>query len=70
LPSREKEIARLAKTYGQYLNGPLGKPVLRRLKEGETFTIRTERDLLKVTKAEGKAIVEVEKLKDRSSFAP
>lgn len=62
MSSREEEIARLAKTYGQYLNGPLGKPVLRRLKEGETFTIKTERDLLRVTKLEGRAIVRVEKV--------
>ncbi|MFX1369163.1 MAG: hypothetical protein ACFFAY_11230 [Promethearchaeota archaeon] len=62
MASREEEIARLAKTYGQYLNGPLGKPVLRRLKEGETFTIKTERDLLRITKSEGRAIVRVEKL--------
>jgi hypothetical protein len=57
---RRKEIERLAKLYMEYLNGPLGKGVLDRLKEGESFTIRSTDEVMRVTKLAGKAIVLVE----------
>ena len=57
---RRKEIERLAKLYMEYLNGPLGKAVLDRLNEGESFTIRSTEEVMKVTKRGGKAVVLVE----------
>ncbi len=71
LPSGDEEIVRikLAKLYGELLNGPLGKEVLRSLKEGESFTLRSEVDmLLKVTKVKGKAVVEAKMKEDNDSF--
>ncbi|MHA2285802.1 MAG: hypothetical protein ACXABZ_08010 [Candidatus Thorarchaeota archaeon] len=47
----------MAKMYVEYLNGPLGKGVLGRLKEGESFSLRSQKETLKVTKKRGRAEV-------------
>lgn len=61
MSSREKEMTRLAKLYAEYLNGPIGKGVLDRLREGESFTIRSQDDVLRFTKLRGRAVVNVMK---------
>ncbi|MFQ5833426.1 MAG: hypothetical protein ACE5H4_12025 [Candidatus Thorarchaeota archaeon] len=71
MPHGDEEIVRikLAKLYGELLNGPLGEEVLRRLKEGKSFILRSEVDmLLKVTKIKGKAVVEAKMKEDNDSF--
>lgn len=59
MSEKDREIARLAQAYGQYLNGPFGMGVLQRLKEGESFTIRADDKSIRITKKSGKASVEV-----------
>ena len=53
-------MERMAKIYMEYLNGPFGKRVLNGLKEGESFSITSSNECMKVTKIGGKAIVKVE----------
>ena len=50
----------MAKLYMEYLNGPFGKKVLGRLKEGESFSLCSQYDVMKVTKESGKAVVRIE----------
>ncbi len=57
MTSRKKELERMAKMYVEYLNGPLGRGVLGRLKEGESFSLRSQDETLKVTKKSGRAEV-------------
>ena len=59
MSSREQEIAKIAKLYSKYLNGPLGYGVMNHLKEGESFTIRSQDEILEIIKQEGKAVVRV-----------
>jgi hypothetical protein len=59
MSSREQELAKLARMYSKYLNGPLGHGVMDHLKEGESFTIRSQNETLEIMKLEGKAIVKV-----------
>ena len=56
LSEREKEIARIAKLYTKYLNGPLGDGVMSHLQEGESFTINR---YIEIQKQKGKAVVRV-----------
>ena len=56
---REKEINKIAQMYLKYLNGPLGKGVMQHLKEGESFTIKAHDELLRISKAQGKAVVRI-----------
>ncbi|MHA1864438.1 MAG: hypothetical protein ACTSWA_11770 [Candidatus Thorarchaeota archaeon] len=56
---REKEINKIAQMYLKYLNGPLGKGVMEHLKEGESFTIRSQDEMLRISKMQGKAVVRV-----------
>ena len=56
---REKEINKIAQMYLKYLNGPLGKGVMEHLKEGESFTIRSQDEMLRISKIQGKAVVRV-----------
>ncbi len=58
--ARRKEMERMAKLYMEYLNGPFGWRILNGLKEGESFSIRSINEAMKVTKVGGKAIVKVE----------
>ncbi|MHA2425565.1 MAG: hypothetical protein ACXAEF_12310 [Candidatus Thorarchaeota archaeon] len=58
---RKREMERMARLYMEYLNGPFGKRVLGRLKEGESFSLLSQDEIMKVTKEKGKAIVRVEK---------
>ncbi|MFX1559930.1 MAG: hypothetical protein ACFFBL_05045 [Promethearchaeota archaeon] len=57
--SREQEIAKIAKMYAKYLNGPLGRGVMDHLKEGESFTIRSMDEIVEIIKRDGKAVVKV-----------
>jgi hypothetical protein len=59
MSSREQEIAKIAKMYSKYLNGPLGRGVMDHLKEGESFTIRSHDEMVEIIKREGKAVVKV-----------
>jgi len=43
--------------FTRYLNGPMGKTVLENLDEGESFVLQTSEHTLRVTKRDGKAIV-------------
>jgi hypothetical protein len=45
--------------YAKYLNGPMGKSVMENLDEGESFVLDTSNHRLRVTKLEGKAIVDI-----------
>ena len=53
-------MERMAKLYMEYLNSPFGKRVLNGLKEGESFSITSSAERMKITKVNGKAIVKVE----------
>jgi hypothetical protein len=59
MSSREQEIAKIAKMYTRYLNGPLGRGVMDHLKEGESFTIRSQDEMLEIIKQKGKAVVKI-----------
>jgi len=59
MSSREQEIAKIANMYSRYLNGPLGRGVMDHLKEGESFTIKSQFEMLKIMKLNGKAVVKV-----------
>ena len=59
MSTREEEIAKIARMYARYLNGPLGHGVMDHLKEGESFTIRSQDEMLEILKQKGKAIVKV-----------
>ncbi len=59
MPKREYDIDKIIETYLKYLNGPLGKGVMEHLWEGASFTIRTNHELVQVSKNEGKAVVRV-----------
>jgi hypothetical protein len=56
---REKESDKITQLYLKYLNGPLGKGVMKHLKEGQSFTIRAHDELLRISKLQGKAKVSV-----------
>jgi hypothetical protein len=58
---RVKELKRLAALYEEYLNSPLGKGVLDRLREGESYVMKAQDDVIQFTKTQGKAIVYVMK---------
>ncbi|MFW9925324.1 MAG: hypothetical protein ACFFDM_01010 [Candidatus Thorarchaeota archaeon] len=59
MSTREQELAKIAKMYTKYLNGPLGSGVMDHLKEGESFTIRSQDETLEIIKIQGKAVVKV-----------
>ncbi|MFW9835344.1 MAG: hypothetical protein ACFFEK_15190 [Candidatus Thorarchaeota archaeon] len=59
MSSREQEIAKIARMYARYLNGPLGHGVMDHLEEGESFTIRSQDEILEIMKLKGKAVVKV-----------
>ncbi|MCF2135944.1 MAG: hypothetical protein K9W43_01775 [Candidatus Thorarchaeota archaeon] len=48
----------LVQRFTQYLNGPLGRKVLDSLDDGESFIIQTTDYVLRITKQDGRAIVE------------
>ena len=56
MSEREKDIARIARMYTKYLNGPLGSGVMDHLQEGESFTINK---VIEIHKQKGKAVVKV-----------
>ncbi len=68
MSSREQELAKIARLYARYLNGPLGHGVMDHLKEGESFTIRSRDETLEIIKLDGKAVVKV--VEDSTTNAP
>lgn len=66
MPLREKEIGRKTELYYKYLNGPLGKGVMAHIKEGESFIIKSQDELVSISKQDGKAIVKVVRDKNQS----
>lgn len=56
---RDLALIRIARAYGEYFNSPEGRGILMTMDEGEEFTLRFEEELLKITKIEGRAVVEV-----------
>jgi len=69
---REYDIDRIVDKYLKYLNGPLGKGVMEHLWEGASFTIRTNHELVEVSKYEGKAVVRVideDKIKNHNTIS-
>ena len=52
--SKEQVLSRFTK----YLNGPMGKTVLDNLEEGEDFILHTSDQAFRVTKKNGRAVVE------------
>ncbi|NHI84095.1 MAG: hypothetical protein EAX81_07315 [Candidatus Thorarchaeota archaeon] len=71
LDQQEEEdlvLIQMARAYGKYLNGPMGEIVLRSMEEGEEFTLRFEDELLKVTKHDGRAVVQAMKADCRESL--
>lgn len=59
MSEREKDIARIARMYTKYLNGPLGSGVMDHLAEGDSFTIKPYDKTLEIHKRQGKAIVRI-----------
>lgn len=59
MSERKYDIDKIVETYLKYLNGPLGKGVMEQLYEGASFTVRTNHELVEVSKYEGKAVVRV-----------
>ncbi|MFW9768814.1 MAG: hypothetical protein ACFFF9_10905 [Candidatus Thorarchaeota archaeon] len=56
MSEREKDIARIARMYSKYLNGPLGNGVMDHLQEGESFKINK---VIEIHKHQGKALVRI-----------
>jgi len=59
MSTREQELAKIAKMYTKYLNGPLGSGVMDHLEEGESFTIKSQDEILEIFKRQGKAVVKI-----------
>jgi hypothetical protein len=45
--------------FTRYLNGPMGRTVLETLDEGESFILQTSDHTFRVTKRNGRAVVEL-----------
>ena len=45
--------------FTRYLNGPMGRSVLENLDDGESFILQTSEHTLRVTKRDGKAVVNI-----------
>ncbi|NHJ13627.1 MAG: hypothetical protein EAX95_08115 [Candidatus Thorarchaeota archaeon] len=50
---------RVVDRFTRYLNGPMGRTVLETLDEGESFILQTSDHTFRVTKRNGRAIVEL-----------
>ena len=59
MAARESDVQRIAKQYMKYLNGPLGQNVMAHLEEGESCIIKAQNSTLRITRREGKAVVQV-----------
>ncbi|MHA2026450.1 MAG: hypothetical protein ACW98U_11165 [Candidatus Thorarchaeota archaeon] len=59
MSERDKDIARIAKMYTKYLNGPLGNGVMDHLQEGESFTIKPYDKIVEIHKQQGRAVVKI-----------
>ncbi len=65
---KDLTLLRIARAYGKYFNSDQGGAFLKKLKEGESFTLRFEDELLKVTKHEGRAVVEASRVDQPNSL--
>lgn len=54
----DKKGKDLAERFQEHLNGPMGKAVLDNLEEGDVFTLENKEHILKVTKENGKCVVD------------
>ncbi|RLI55490.1 MAG: hypothetical protein DRP09_09830 [Candidatus Thorarchaeota archaeon] len=54
----EAPADRVVSRFERYLNGPMGKTVLSSLDEGESFILQTSEHTLRVTKKNGRAVVD------------
>ncbi len=52
------QLERIVSKYDKQLNNPDGDSVLQYLEEGESFLLQTPEYLLRVTKCNGKAVVD------------
>lgn len=59
MAEKDDDVQSIAKHYMKYLNGPLGHGVMSSLKEGESCTLRTHDRVLKITRKEGRAVVQI-----------
>jgi hypothetical protein len=59
LSERGSSTNRVVSRFTRYLNGPMGKSVLENLEEGEHFILQTSEHTLRVTKRNGRAVVEL-----------
>ncbi|MFW9835037.1 MAG: hypothetical protein ACFFEK_13645 [Candidatus Thorarchaeota archaeon] len=59
LPGRGSSADRVVSRFTRYLNGPMGKSVLDNLEEGEHFILQTSDHTFRVTKKQGRAVVEL-----------
>ena len=55
----DSQAQRIVARFTRYLNGPMGKSVLQNLEENESFILQTSECSLRVTKIQGKAMVEL-----------
>ena len=55
----DSEAQRIVTRFTRYLNGPMGKAVLQNLEENESFILQTSECSLRVTKIQGRAMVEL-----------
>ena len=55
----DPQAQRIVTRFTRYLNGPMGKAVLQNLEENESFILQTSECSLRVTKIEGRAMVEL-----------
>lgn len=49
---------RVTERFSRYLNGPMGKTVLENLDEGESFILQTSEHTFRITKVNGRAIID------------
>jgi hypothetical protein len=52
-----KSEEQVRKRFEKYLNGPMGKTVLKNLEEGESFILQASENTMRVTKKKGRAVV-------------
>ncbi|MGD9395174.1 MAG: hypothetical protein PVJ05_01975 [Candidatus Thorarchaeota archaeon] len=58
LGNRGSSKDQILRRFTKYLNGPMGKTVLESLEDGESFILHTSDHAFRVTKKNGKAVVE------------
>ena len=59
LHGRGLSTDQIVNRFTKYLNGPMGKTVLDNLDEGENFILQTSEHTFRVTKRNGRAVVQI-----------